>query len=152
MMKEGGGGANSGGFVTDFDYMHHMMQPLHLAIGRHSSQGSERQMSTESSAPAPARVPSKRSRSTHDGLMKCQFCPKKVSSEAALERHMCECRLIRPHECDQCGKRFKARGGLQQHMRIHNNDKAYTCQFCAKRFTQKSHLDQHERIHTDFIC
>lgn len=165
MMKHeanGGGtsrvsnGAPPPGF-GDFDYMN-MMQPIHLAaIGRHSSHGSERHLSTESAiTQAPAPVPtSKRSRSTHDGLMKCQFCPKKVDNEAALERHQMECRLIRPHECDRCMKRFKARGGLQQHMRIHNNEKAYICQYCAKSFTQKSHLDQHERIHTGlkpFMC
>ncbi|CBM41212.1 C2H2-type domain-containing protein [Caenorhabditis elegans] len=163
MKQEHGGGASNAPqptptHFTDFDYMN-MMQPIHLAaIGRHSSQGgSERHLSTESSVTqAPAPVPTtKRSRSTHDGLMKCQYCPKKVNSEAALERHMSECRMIRPHECDRCGKRFKARGGLQQHMRIHNNEKAYVCTFCAKSFTQKSHLDQHERIHTGvkpFLC
>lgn len=162
MKQEANGAASSGGIEPlgfgDFDYMNMIQQPLHLAaIGRHSSHGSERHLSTESAlTQAAAPIPTtKRSRSTHDGLMKCQFCPKKVDNEAALERHMVECRMIRPHECEHCHKRFKARGGLQQHMRIHNNEKAYVCQFCTKSFTQKSHLDQHERIHTGmkpFMC
>lgn len=154
MMKHEANGAGGGGpqvqTFGDFDYMN-MMQPLHLAaIGRHSSHGSERHLSTESAiTQAPAPIPTtKRSRSTHDGLMKCTFCPKKLNDEAEFERHQMECRLQRSHECDTCGKRFKARGGLQQHMRIHNNEKAYICQYCNKTFTQKSHLDQHERIHT----
>ncbi|KIH49630.1 zinc finger, C2H2 type [Ancylostoma duodenale] len=97
-----------------------------------------------SSTPAPVR----RSRSSHDGMLKCQFCPKKWADQNALHTHMADCRLARGHECSQCGKRFKARGGLQQHLRIHSNDRPYACHFCAKRFTQKSHVDQHERIHT----
>ncbi|UMM15461.1 hypothetical protein L5515_002845 [Caenorhabditis briggsae] len=158
MMKHDASSGGPPGF-PDFDYMNMIQQqPLHLAaIGRHSSHGSERHLSTESAMnQAAAPIPTtKRSRSTHDGLMKCQFCPKKVDSEAALDRHMAECRMIRPHECDACHKRFKARGGLQQHMRIHSKEKAYICQFCTKSFTQKSHLDQHERIHTGikpFLC
>ncbi|VDN27119.1 unnamed protein product [Cylicostephanus goldi] len=116
-------------------------------------------MSTTSGSSTP--TTSRRSRSSHDGMLKCQFCPKKWADQNALHTHMADCRLARGHECSQCGKRFKssngldkrlslvkARGGLQQHLRIHSNDRPYACHFCAKRFTQKSHVDQHERIHT----
>ncbi|CAJ0946304.1 unnamed protein product, partial [Mesorhabditis belari] len=110
-----------------------------------------------SSTGNPASVQGRRTRSSTDGMFKCQFCPKKWTDESLLQQHMGDCRMVRVHECAQCGKRFKARGGLQQHMRsrIHSNDRPYACQFCAKRFTQKSHVDQHERIHTGvkpFIC
>ncbi|KJH47167.1 zinc finger, C2H2 type [Dictyocaulus viviparus] len=110
-------------------------------------------MSTTSGSSTPA--PVRRSRPSHDGLLKCQFCPKKWADQNALHTHMTDCRMMRGHECAQCGKRFKARGGLQQHLRIHSNDRPYACHFCAKRFTQKSHVDQHERIHTGtkpFTC
>ncbi|XGW19709.1 hypothetical protein V3C99_003505 [Haemonchus contortus] len=136
------------------------MQPmsLHLAAGyggrcSNDSGVSGGAMSTTSSSGTP--TPVRRSRSSHDGMLKCQFCPKKWADQAALHTHMADCRMMRGHECAQCGKRFKARGGLQQHLRIHSNDRPYACHFCAKRFTQKSHVDQHERIHTGakpFTC
>ncbi|CAD6184421.1 unnamed protein product [Caenorhabditis auriculariae] len=129
----------------------HPMQPmpLHLSFGR-CSDGATTGPSAVGT-PAPAR----RTRSANDGMLKCQFCPKKFINDRALHNHMSDCRMIRSHECAQCGRRFKARGGLQQHMRIHSNDKPYNCHFCTKSFTQKSHLDQHERIHTGakpFTC
>ncbi|PIO58137.1 zinc finger, C2H2 type, partial [Teladorsagia circumcincta] len=111
--------------------------------------GASGAMSTTSSSSTP--TPVRRSRSNHDGMLKCQFCPKKWADQTALHTHMADCRMMRGHECAQCGKRFKARGGLQQHLRIHSNDRPYACHFCAKRFTQKSHVDQHERIHTGQI-
>lgn len=138
-----------GGSVT----AHRMpMQPMPLALsaaygGRCSDgSGASGAMSTTSGSSTPA--PVRRSRSSHDGMLKCQFCPKKWADQSALHTHMADCRMVRGHECSQCGKRFKARGGLQQHLRIHSNDRPYACHFCAKRFTQKSHVDQHERIHT----
>ncbi|RCN50365.1 zinc finger, C2H2 type [Ancylostoma caninum] len=128
------------------------MQPMPLHIGagyggrcsENSATSGAMSNTSGSSTPAPVR----RSRSSHDGMLKCQFCPKKWADQNALHTHMADCRLARGHECSQCGKRFKARGGLQQHLRIHSNDRPYACHFCAKRFTQKSHVDQHERIHT----
>ncbi|KAK6042092.1 zinc finger, C2H2 type [Cooperia oncophora] len=128
------------------------MQPmsLHLAAGYggrcSNDSGASEAMTTTSSSSTP--TPVRRSRSNHDGMLKCQFCPKKWADQTALHTHMADCRMMRGHECAQCGKRFKARGGLQQHLRIHSNDRPYACHFCAKRFTQKSHVDQHERIHT----
>ncbi|CAB3410895.1 unnamed protein product [Caenorhabditis bovis] len=144
--------------LLDVDYMHIMQNrltshdqmtsmPLHLQFGRNSTQTAERHHSAESLQP-PTPAPARRTRSSNDGMIKCQFCPKKWSNEHALRAHMTDCRLLRSHECAQCGKRFKARGGLQQHMRIHSTEKLYGCTYCVKRFTQKSHLDQHERIHT----
>uniref|UniRef100_A0A158PBA2 Zinc finger, C2H2 type n=1 Tax=Angiostrongylus cantonensis TaxID=6313 RepID=A0A158PBA2_ANGCA len=135
------------------------LQPMSLHIGTdysgRCSDGSAASgaMSTTSGSSTPA--PVRRSRSSHDGLLKCQFCPKKWADQNALHTHMTDCRMMRGHECAQCGKRFKARGGLQQHLRIHSNDRPYACHFCSKRFTQKSHVDQHERIHTGtkpFTC
>ncbi|KAK6727888.1 hypothetical protein RB195_005513 [Necator americanus] len=124
--------------------------PLHIDAGYggrcSDNSGTSGAMSNTSGSSTP--VPLRRSRSSHDGMLKCQFCPKKWADQNALHTHMADCRLARGHECAQCGKRFKARGGLQQHLRIHSNDRPYACHFCAKRFTQKSHVDQHERIHT----
>ncbi|WKX90554.1 hypothetical protein Q1695_009415 [Nippostrongylus brasiliensis] len=134
-------------------------QPMSLNLaatygGRCSDgSGASGPVSTTSGSSTPA--PVRRSRSSHDGMLKCQFCPKKWADQNALHTHMADCRMMRGHECSQCGKRFKARGGLQQHLRIHSNDRPYSCHFCAKRFTQKSHVDQHERIHTGakpFTC
>ncbi|KAK5986540.1 Zinc finger C2H2 type [Trichostrongylus colubriformis] len=128
------------------------MQPMSVHIGAgydgrcSNDSGASGAMSTASGSSTPSSV--RRSRSSHDGMLKCQFCPKKWADQNALHTHMADCRMMRGHECAQCGKRFKARGGLQQHLRIHSNDRPYACQFCAKRFTQKSHVDQHERIHT----
>uniref|UniRef100_A0A915CV22 C2H2-type domain-containing protein n=1 Tax=Ditylenchus dipsaci TaxID=166011 RepID=A0A915CV22_9BILA len=70
--------------------------------------------------------------SASDSMFKCNYCPKKYPSQAALQNHMDDCRNIRVHECSQCGKRFKARGGLQQHNRIHINDRPYHCHYCPK--------------------
>lgn len=148
--------SSDAGFISDSNgssAAHRMpMQPMPLHIGADyggqcsdgSAASGARSTTSGSSTPAPVR----RSRSSHDGLLKCQFCPKKWADQNALHTHMTDCRMLRGHECSQCGKRFKARGGLQQHLRIHSNDRPYACHFCAKRFTQKSHVDQHERIHT----
>ncbi|PAV77353.1 hypothetical protein WR25_08425 isoform A [Diploscapter pachys] len=130
--------------------------PVHMAYGRCSDPGTLNTPSSSAGNGGPAPVSaSRRTRSAHEGMHKCSFCPKKWDTEEALQHHMSDCRMIRSHECAQCGKRFKARGGLQQHLRIHSNDRPYQCHFCQKRFTQKSHVDQHERIHTGakpFTC
>ncbi|CAI5439838.1 unnamed protein product [Caenorhabditis angaria] len=129
------------------------LPPIVGANSSSTSSGQQQNGGGNSGTGGPA--PTRRSRSVNDGMLKCQFCPKKWVNERSLHVHMTECRLSRTHECPHCGKRFKARGGLQQHSRIHANDRAYTCQFCQKTFTQKSHLDQHERIHTGakpFVC
>lgn len=123
-----------------------MQSPNTSALTGHSQQLKNEFGSSSSSGGA---GPIRRHRSsTHDSMQKCQFCPKKYPTIAALRNHMEDCRSIRVHECAQCGKRFKARGGLQQHNRIHLQERPYHCHFCPKRFTQKSHVDQHERIHT----
>jgi len=144
----------AGGHASAFhNRLLNMQSPNTSALTGHSQQLKNEFGSSSSSGGA---GPIRRHRSSaHDSMQKCQFCPKKYSSVAALRNHMEDCRQIRVHECAQCGKRFKARGGLQQHNRIHLQERPYHCHFCPKRFTQKSHVDQHERIHTGakpFVC
>ena len=84
------------------------------------------------------------------GHMKCHFCNKWFSEQAALQRHMEVHSANRPYSCPICGWRFKQMHNMKRHLLTHSGAKPYSCDFCDKSYTDNYSLKQHvAKIHPD---
>ena len=84
------------------------------------------------------------------GHMKCKFCNKWFSEQAALSKHMEVHSVNRPYACPICGWRFKQMHNMKRHLLTHSGAKPYSCDFCDKSYTDNYSLKQHvAKIHPD---
>ena len=84
------------------------------------------------------------------GHMKCKFCNKWFTEQAALSKHMEVHSVNRPYACPICGWRFKQMHNMKRHLLTHSGAKPYSCDFCDKSYTDNYSLKQHvAKVHPD---
>uniref|UniRef100_A0A1Q3F480 Uncharacterized protein n=1 Tax=Culex tarsalis TaxID=7177 RepID=A0A1Q3F480_CULTA len=99
--------------------------------------------------------------------LKCNFCPIRYRSEAALKRHenskhgakhKLQERVARECQCHECGKVFSAQWQLTQHARYnHRGVKArFECKVCKRNFSTalglRTHILSSHAGHRPFQC
>uniref|UniRef100_A0A672I938 C2H2-type domain-containing protein n=1 Tax=Salarias fasciatus TaxID=181472 RepID=A0A672I938_SALFA len=95
---------------------------------------------------------------TDKKLLKCSFCPKKVSDFMKLKIHIRTHTGEKQFQCDTCGKSFSKMPLLKKHMITHSGLKPFICGVCGKKFNFSSNRDTHmkthstEKPHTCDIC
>jgi len=89
----------------------------------------------------------------------CQSCPKVLSSQIKLKKHMASAHGVKPDlKCPKCELTFGSQGKLNQHrLRIHHEGaKTFQCDQCSSSFIEKYRLTRHvESVHSsvhNYVC
>lgn len=77
----------------------------------------------------------------------CCMCQLRLSSKAALDRHLRMHAREKTFVCKICLKRFATKESLNRHLRVHTGIRPYICEVCERCFTSKGTLDKHLKSH-----
>lgn len=85
----------------------------------------------------------------------CEWCGKRFSRAAELQRHERMHTGEKPFKCSVCSRDFARSGTLKNHLRTHSGSKPYKCKICHKGFSQPGNMKSHLSTHTGeqpFVC
>ncbi|CAG7819049.1 unnamed protein product [Allacma fusca] len=87
--------------------------------------------------------------SRRNDLYKCPHCPRFMSSNYSLDRHVMlhtgETKLV----CEVCGESFRTEYLLKQHeIKAHRKDFPYHCEICSQGFIRPVEVKYHSYTHT----
>nr|XP_019539420.2 zinc finger protein 729-like [Aedes albopictus] len=90
----------------------------------------------------------------NDDPFRCDQCPKRFTTQAALDRHIAihaRFQKEKPSErpkCEICGKSFYRALGLKEHMdAVHEKKAVYVCEICTKPFARQWMFKEHRMTH-----
>ncbi|XP_067666884.1 zinc finger protein 208-like [Haliotis asinina] len=75
---------------------------------------------------------------------KCPFCPKILSDQSGLKKHLRIHTGEKPYKCKLCSSGFSRSDYLQKHMLTHMDEKLHRCDVCDKSYKLASDLNRHK--------
>ncbi|XP_046560001.1 zinc finger protein 91-like [Haliotis rubra] len=81
---------------------------------------------------------------TKKKFARCPFCPKILSDQSGLKKHLRIHTGEKPYKCRLCSSCFGRSDYLQKHMLTHMDEKLHRCDVCDKSYKLASDLNRHK--------